>query len=860
MISTTVHLIEIQSQQTPGKTAISYEDERLSYEELNKKANQLSALLKANGVARGTVVGIAVDRSIEMVVSLLAIFKAGAAYVPLDPEYPDQRLEYMLSDSKAQFLLTNGRYQNDLHTDAKIIIMEDAWNELDKYPQLNPAIVQGDDLAYILYTSGSTGLPKGVMITQSNLLNLIKSVQKFPGLTEKDRLLSLTTISFDISVLELFLPLTVGATLFITDAELAKDGEAILKLIDKESITFMQATPATYKMMIAAEWEKRCDIKAICCGEQLPKDLAENILSRCARLYNMYGPTETTIYSTGKEILESDAFITIGKPIDNTIIHVLDEQQQTVSDGEIGEICIGGAGVSIGYFGNTELTDKKFFDFQQPDGNGIRLYRTGDLGKILANGEIQCFGRIDHQIKIRGYRIEVGEIEYFLKQQPDIREALVVAWEGPTGDTRLAAYIVPEQEISQAYESENIARWKNYLRRSIPFYMVPNDFVLIDKLPLNASQKIDRKSLPLPSLKNTPSPPNDAIPRNESEILIARLWADQLGIDDLGIHDNFFDLGGHSLSAVKVIVQIKKETGKYLPLGSLFKYPTIAELAGLLKDNKKSTFESLVPIKPYGSKKPLYIIHGLGATVFKFWDFAHQLDIEQPVYGLQARGLDGIEEPARTIPEMAAQYVSEIIAQNPDGPYLLSGYSMGGLIAFEMTKQLEKAGKKVAILAMFDTFIVKNNQLDEGLYKSAHWISARVAKFFYTFYLLALEPKRTIDHKVFMINRAIKKLRGLEAGNENGLDEDFTIINKLNKVHEIAEKNYKLSYYDKEIHLFKAAKASRYMNDFKYLGWKPYVKKVNIHIVEGDHITMFDEQYIGSFAASLQALLDKAAS
>ena len=855
MSATILDLFETQVLLYPNKVAVSYKNAALTYNELDKKSNAMAQYFVSKGVVHGCIVGIALDRSLELLVSLLAVFKAGAAYVPLDPEYPNQRLEYMLSDSEATILLTNHKYRNELKTVSTVLIIEEIWPHLDNFEKTSSNDIVSEDLAYVLYTSGSTGLPKGVMIEHRNLFNLIKSTQKFPGLESEDKLLSLTTMSFDISVLEFFLPSTVGATLYLADADFAKDGEAILSFIKRENISFMQATPSTYKMMLAAGWGTSCNIKVICCGEQLPKDLAQKILSKCARLFNMYGPTETTIYSTGKEIFAEDSIITIGKPIDNTEIFILNDTQQIVDNGEIGEICIAGDGLARGYFNKPTLTNEKFFNFKKL-GKAIRLYRTGDLGKILENGEIQCFGRIDNQIKIRGYRIETGEIEYALTQEENIQEALVVSWAGPNGDLRIAAYVVLSVHVNPDETLSQSAHWRRSLRFSLPYYMIPNDFIILEKFPVSESGKINRKELPTPNISSIQAQ-ESALPRNELEILIARIWTDNLGIASIGIHDNFFDLGGHSLTAVKVIVQIKKESGKYLPLVSLFNNPTIAELA-LLLDNEANniSFESLVPLKPTGTRSPLYMVHGLGSTVFKFYDLAQQLHPEQPVYGIQARGVESTHKPAESIEEMASQYISEILKNNPDGPYYLSGYSLGGIIAFEMTRQLENMGKTVAVLIMFDTFIVKNTQLKPGLYKAVHKVAARTAKFLYTFGLLLSEPQKTIQHKIFMWKQSYRRIRGLRLENDNGLDKDFDLLNELNRVHELAEVNYKLSYYPKKLHLFRARKASRYMNDFKYLGWKPYVKDIELHLVDGDHITMFDNSFIPGFAKTLQQVLD----
>jgi len=421
---------------------------------------------------------------------------------------------------------------------------------------------------------------------------------------------------------------------------------------------------------------------------------------------------------------------------------------------------------------------------------------------------------------------------------------------------RIAAYVVLSVHVNPDETLSQSAHWRRSLRFSLPYYMIPNDFIILEKFPVSESGKINRKELPTPNISSIQAQ-ESALPRNELEILIARIWTDNLGIASIGIHDNFFDLGGHSLTAVKVIVQIKKESGKYLPLVSLFNNPTIAELA-LLLDNEANniSFESLVPLKPTGTRSPLYMVHGLGSTVFKFYDLAQQLHPEQPVYGIQARGVESTHKPAESIEEMASQYISEILKNNPDGPYYLSGYSLGGIIAFEMTRQLENMGKTVAVLIMFDTFIVKNTQLKPGLYKAVHKVAARTAKFLYTFGLLLSEPQKTIQHKIFMWKQSYRRMRGLRLENDNGLDKDFDLLNELNRVHELAEVNYKLSYYPKKLHLFRARKASRYMNDFKYLGWKPYVKDIELHLVDGDHITMFDNSFIPGFAKTLQQVLD----
>ncbi|RYE26666.1 MAG: hypothetical protein EOP45_03530 [Sphingobacteriaceae bacterium] len=339
--------------------------------------------------------------------------------------------------------------------------------------------------------------------------------------------------------------------------------------------------------------------------------------------------------------------------------------------------------------------------------------------------------------------------------------------------------------------------------------------------------------------------------------MIAKVWAEKLGIDNIGIYDNFFDLGGHSLTAVKVIVQIKKLSGKYLPLGTLIKYPTIARLAEALANeiNDIST-KCLVPLKPGGSKPPLYIVHGLGSTVFKFYDLAHQLDADQPVFGFQAKGLDGLDQPAESIEDMASQYIKELLEYDSLGPYNLSGYSFGGIVAFEMSKQLKSLGKEVNILALFDSFLIEHEQMDAGIKKNLVKYLSRIKKFLFTFKLLVSRPKRTIDHKLFTIKRQLNTLLGRKIGNEVGLDDNFDQIGKMMSVHRHVKSTYRLKKQDLTIHLFKANINATYLDDFQYLGWKPFASQVIIHEIEGDHIEIFEPGINLRFAKSLQTLLN----
>ncbi|MEJ2880832.1 non-ribosomal peptide synthetase [Pedobacter sp. GR22-6] len=855
MITSLLQLIDQAVKLHSGQPAMVYRDTILTYKQLDTISNQLAAFFIKSGIKKGDIVGILIDRSAEMLITMLAILKSGAAYIPMDPDYPRKRIAYILGDCNAQLLITNAKYKTEVESPVPKLIIEEIWPEIDSFPETGSFAAPGQaDLAYLIYTSGSTGMPKGVMIEHGNLLNLLQSMQKFPGITADDRLLSVTTVSFDISVLELYLPLTLGATLYLADTETAKNGEALIDFIQKKEITFFQATPSTYKMMLAAEWQEKLDIKALCCGEQLPKDLAEKILPRVTALYNMYGPTETTIYSTGKQILPSDELITIGKPIDNTSIYILNEDQKEVKTGDIGEIYIGGLGLARAYYGKPELTRQKFIQFELPGQLSQRLYKTGDLGKLLPNGEILCLGRIDHQVKIRGYRIETAEIDYTLLQQPQLREVVVKPWTDRKGYEVLVAYIVTADHSTPGHKTIN--QWKAQLRSALPAYMIPTYFVSLERIPLTDNGKVDRNALPEPEFGSQTSA--DTLAESENERMLSDIWVKELGLSKVGIHDNFFDLGGHSLTAVMIVSQIKKKTGKNIPLGSLFKNPTITELAKLLEKTELDQYESLIPIKPEGSKPPLYIVHGMGSTVFKFRELAEKLDPEQPVYGLQARGLDGRKPPATSMEEMAGYYLDEILKHNPAGPYAIAGYSLGGFVAMEIVRRLEQMNKKVCLFACFDTIVLKNNQLDEGWQKKFRKVSFRIAKFFYTFSLLVREPRRTVLHKIASLTKGYKKMMGQEIGLENNLPENFEQMSDVIVSNQTALSNYKVKPYHGTMHLFKARKAQTYISDFKYLGWKPYVKDLQVHMIDADHIFIFDKEYNARFAHALQKILDEA--
>ncbi|WP_047245795.1 non-ribosomal peptide synthetase [Maribacter thermophilus] len=842
-------LLAEQAQNTPLKQAIKFGDSNISYENLEKQGHQLAHYFIEQGVAPGDYIAVSLPRSIELVVTLIAIMECGAAYLPLDPNYPSKRLEYMLEDSEAKYLITTKNLSSSLKSNSKTLLLEDIFKGLSKYPNASPNIkVDNSEVVYLLYTSGSTGKPKGVPVTHKNLVNFLFSMLQEPGIKETDKLLSITTISFDIAGLELFVPLLKGASLVLTDEETARDSRLLLEVMEDESITMMQATPTTWQMLLDAGWKKPLPIKALCGGEALPIVLAKNILERVDELWNMYGPTETTVWSAVKQISKSDDLITVGKPIANTQIYIVNEHNQLVEPGKTGELCIAGDGVAKGYWKRQDLTAEKFTKNPFESDLGPILYHTGDLAKLLPSGEVQCLGRIDQQIKIRGHRIELGEIEQALDSLDGVQSSVVLL----NGDN-LVANLIPAHIGDTS--TEQINSWKETLREQLPPHMVPQQFNLVQEFPTTLNGKIDRKELlSLLSKKNTATSFVD--PSTKSEKIIASIWQECLGIDKINVNSDFFELGGHSLIAVRVMTQLEKETGNRLPLVALLKNPTVKKLAAYM-DSEFITWDSLVPLKPEGNKPPLYIVHGAHHNVFIFNDLAKQLDDDQPVYALQPKGLNGVSEPHDSIDEMAAHYVSEIIASNPEGPYALAGFSLGGIVAFEMARQLREQGKEVKILALFDSYVFPYYYYKNPFKKkvvSFLYLLGRVTFIFLNMFSSAKNFKRRVQLIKLHVSGLFLRMK---IGKEKQHEMQHNRSLKMDTMHNQATDRYTIVPQDMVVDLFRAKQDIYFAHDYNLLGWKNIAKKgIRKHMVPGNHIDMFSSPNVEVFANSLQDVLD----
>lgn len=569
-------VFEEQVGKRPEAVAVHFNDKKLTYDELNQRANQIAKKLCRFKVGPEVLVGIFVERSAEMVASLLAILKTGAAYVPLDPEYPAERLAYMISDAAMPVILTQKSLEASLpKTAAQILLLDEINHAAERIEDVSSSGTS-ENLAYVIYTSGSTGKPKGVQIIHRGVVNLLTALERIFQVTHGDNLLAVTTVSFDMSVNEIFLPLIAGGQVTIASRAVAMNGAQLAELIKSSRPTLMQATPPTWRLLVEAGWEKNDQLTIITGGEALDRHLAKELLDRTKAVWNLYGPTEITVYATAEQISLGNDRIAIGRPLTNTQIHILDEALQPVPVGATGELHIGGDGLSRGYLNRPELTAEKFIPNPFDPTQGSRLYKSGDLARFENNGRIQCLGRIDHQVKIRGYRIELGEIESVLQKIPSIQEAIVLAREDTPGDKKLVAYLrTPDGSAPAASELRGV------LQKVLPDYMLPNAYVALRVFPLTPSGKVDRKSLPAPQQPVSRTSSHEA-PSTPLEIDLAAIWRDVFHIADVGVNDHFLDLGGHSLTAVKIVVRVQDRIGVELPPQTLFETLTIGALAELI--------------------------------------------------------------------------------------------------------------------------------------------------------------------------------------------------------------------------------------------------------------------------------------
>jgi len=690
--------------ESPNAPALVTGNKTVTFRQLEDRSNRIARYLQSRGVKTGDLVGVCLKRSADMVAAVLAVTKAGAAYVPLDPAYPKDRLAFMLDDTKAALVLTQWSLVDRLPADpARIVNLDRIEGEL---ADLNGAPLARthtpDAVAYVIYTSGSTGRPKGVVVRHRAAVNTIDWVNRTFGVGPKDRLLFVTSLSFDLSVYDIFGVLGAGGSLRIADEHELKDPARLVEILRTEPITMWDSAPAALQQLVPFFdlAPASANLKLVLLsGDWIPVTLPDQVRDEFpnARIIALGGATEAAIWSNWFPVETVDPTwpsIPYGKPIRNARYYVLDSELQPVPVGVAGELHIGGVCLADGYLNRSDLTTERFIaDPFQP---GERLYKTGDLARYLPDGNVEFLGRIDHQVKVRGFRVEMGEIESALAQHPAVREAVIKPFRDDTGNVNLAAYVVRKFQVEAAELGK-------HLRTGLPDYMVPAAFVFLEALPITANGKVDRAALPVPDAPAAAAAAGYVAPVSDAERALQALWEEVLNARPVSVTARFEDLGGHSLSAAQLVSRIETRLGHKVPLEALFQAPTVRDLAGMIQSKLELEGGTVVPLNEEGSQPPLFLIAGAGGHVFTFHKFARLLGPDFPAYGMKAIGVDGSETPPDRVEDIAARYVEEIVKARPRGPYVLAGYSVGGLMAFEVARRMQKRGLEVAKVIAFDT-------------------------------------------------------------------------------------------------------------------------------------------------------------
>jgi enterobactin synthetase component F len=694
---------------TPEAPALVFEDTVLSYRQLHDRSVQQARQLLANGVKPGDIVAVALPRGEQLLIALLAIMRAGAAYLPLDLDGPVERMVLVVDDALPAALIAHPRMHRHLARGGLIVLQPEHSDRPLGDIASEPDLSAPESTAYVLYTSGSTGQRKGVEITHRNLQYFLQAMQCQLQPTENDRFLAATNIIFDIAGLELYLPLTAGARVVMASSEAVRNPPSLAHLIRHSGATHVQATPSVWRLLLAGSGSgvELDNVHALVGGEPLSAELAARLKGRAARVTQFYGPTETTIWSTAFELDQIGADPPpIGRPIVNTQVYVLDQDRQPVPTGAIGELYIGGAGVAKGYLLRPKLTEERFL--ANPfAGDGSRMYRTGDLARWSDDGLLEFIGRTDNQVKVNGHRVELGEIESLLLQYATVAEAAVAAHRDSDGAVSLAAYLVAKNgALIQA------ASVRAFLAGRLPNSMIPASFTVLDALPLTPNGKLDRKALPAPEVvsRNVQVEPVTPVEKK-----LAALWQQVLGVPRVGLHNNFFELGGDSLKAAEMAAIFPERFGMELPLGSLFGAPTIAALAALIDRLGKENVHPLNVVLPLRkcsdtAQRPLFCVHPIIGVSMGFSGLLRHLDPTIPVYGLQARGLRGGMALPNSLEELSADYMAQIRHVQPEGPYRLIGRSLGGLIGHSIAWQMQSEGLQVELLAMIDSYVFTNGE------------------------------------------------------------------------------------------------------------------------------------------------------
>lgn len=864
--ATTVHeVFEAQAVKAPNAVALQYDERSITYGELSARSSQLARYLVKNGAGPNGLVGVYMERSIDMIAAFLGILKAGSAYVPLDLGYPKERLEFMISDSKMPLLLTQASLQKDLPGGGvKVVALDAEWKRIQQESQEIPRVdANAESLAYVTYTSGSTGQPKGVAVPHRGITRLVLETD-YVALKSTDRIAQASNASFDAATFEIWGALLNGARAVGISKEVALSPSDFTETLRKERITTLFLTTALFNQLAREVPDAFKSLDTVMFGgEAVDPKWVRAVLEGAPpkRLLHVYGPTENTTFSTWHQVQEvkDELPVPIGRPIANSSVYILSRGMQPMPIGVPGEVYVGGDGLAQGYWQRPELTAEKFVPNPFSDEAGAKLYKTGDIGRFDRDGNVEFVGRIDHQIKLRGFRIELGEIESLLARHPQVNSTVAMLREDMPGDKRLVAYVIPKGAAPSAGDL------KTFLKAQLPEYMVPSAFVVMEQFPLTPNEKVDRKALPAPEqnrldLNRTLLGPRDAV-----EQQLTKIWEKVLGVQPIGVTDNFFELGGHSLLAVRVFTQIEKTLGKKLPLATLFRAPTIEEIARVVRDdNQTKSWSTIVDIQPKGSKPPFFWIHTLGGDggggFFYYRKLAELLGPDQPSFGIRSP-----QEPFTRIEEMARFYVKEIRKFQPEGPYYLGGFCFGGNVAYEMAQQLTAAGEKIGLLVMLESS-------PPNICHKQSW-SATAAKYSLENIVENVKDFVNVSHdeKMAMLKtkskRLTQKLKKRIAPAQESTPVALNQILDLStypegyvtyaETHWEALTHYHPQPYTGEITLFRAKKQG--LSNFTHtLGWDTLAEEgVQVTVVPGTHESMLQEPNVQIVAAKLRALLDQ---
>lgn len=866
------HLFEAQAARTPDAVALVYEDLQLSYRNLNERANQLAHCLMRRGVGPDVLVGLCLERSLEMVIGILAILKAGGAFVPLERSNPPERLAFMVRDTRMHLVLMHPQLTARVPAErtSRIYLGSD-WSMFAQEPTDNPASVVGtEDLAYVMYTSGSTGEPKGVMIHHKGLVNYVRWGTKAYDVAGGRGAPVHSSIGFDLTITSLFCPLMAGERVVLLPED--PSVEALSAALRREkNLSLIKITPAHLEVLthdLQSGDVANCARTLVIGGEPL---LGEQLNFWCTRapgtrLINEYGPTETVVGSCVYEV-PSGSFpagpVPIGRPIANTRIYILDRYRQPVPIGVTGELYIGGMGVARGYLNRPALTAEKFIDDPFSTEPHARLFKTGDLARYLPNGTIEYLGRLDHQVKIRGFRVELGEIEAALLAHAAIQQAVVLLREDKPGDKRLTAYVVcsPGQNL-------HVRSLRSQLRQQLPVYMVPSLFVLLNALPLTSNGKVDTRALPV-SDESTPFLEETFVaPRTPIEEGVASIWAKLLKLEGVGIGDNFFDLGGDSLLALQAVIQIEARFGKKLSIALFVQNPTIEQFAKLImQDAVLPTGSRLLALQPQGSRPPFFWIHGESSDGL----LPRYLGPDQPLYGVRHQGEDGTPARYTTVVDIATSCLQEIFAIQPRGPYLLGGYCFGSMIAFEIAQQLKRLDEDVLLLFMLEPVTLR---LHPTLSSSA-WTS-RFSKMVISLcdkssrHLSNLKSLNAYQKARYVLERTRDKIKEIALSTfpakkilkriayKACLALGYPIPPSLRGRYILDIYNHAADEYISEVYpgrliVFKTT-------DGAPTGWEQLAEGLEMHEIPGDHSNVLKEPYVRHWATPLKAQIDRVQS